>query len=107
MWDENIIYSRILTGYAFTRDMNHELVEKFNTDNFNQGSAISKKNYNPKKIIVQHLPVKEREKIIEISRMRNGYNIDFLTSIDNQEIVKIGGKFIRIYAGVIYRENLK
>ena len=43
MWDENGIYQRIETGYAFTRDMNDELVEKFNSDNFNQGSAIIKK----------------------------------------------------------------
>ena len=43
MWDENSIYPRIETGYAFSRDMNNELVEKFN---FNQGSAIL--NYNAK-----------------------------------------------------------
>ena len=42
MWDENSIYPRIENGYAFTRDMNDELVEKFNTVNFNQGSAILK-----------------------------------------------------------------
>ena len=31
----------------------------------------------------------------------------FLTSIDVQEIIKIGGKVIQIYEGVIYRENFK
>ena len=39
--------------------------------------------------------------------MRNGYIIDTLTSVDIQEIVKIGGKIIQIYEGVIYRENFK
>ena len=39
--------------------------------------------------------------------MRNGYIIDTLTSIDSQEIVKIGGKGIQIYGGLIYRENFK
>ena len=39
--------------------------------------------------------------------MRNGYIIDILTSVDIQEIVKIGGKVIKIYEGVIYRENFK
>ena len=39
--------------------------------------------------------------------MRNGYIIDYLTSVDIQEIVKIGGKVIEIYEGVIYRENFK
>ena len=42
MWDEKSIYPRIETGYAYTPDMNNELVEKFNTGNFNQGSAILK-----------------------------------------------------------------
>ena len=44
---------------------------------------------------------------MEINRMRNGYIIDTLTSVDIQEIVKIGGKVIKIYEGVIYRENFK
>ena len=39
--------------------------------------------------------------------MRNAYIIDTLTSVDIQEIVKIGGKVIEIYEGVIYRENFK
>ena len=39
--------------------------------------------------------------------MRNEYNIDHLTSVDIQEIIKVGGKAIEIYEGVIYRENFK
>ena len=39
--------------------------------------------------------------------MREGYNIDTLTSLDIQEIVKIGGKTIEIYEGVIYQEKFK
>ena len=39
--------------------------------------------------------------------MRNGYIIQVLTSVDVQEIVKIGRKVIQIYEGVIYRENFK
>ena len=108
MWDENSIYPRTETGYAYTRDMNDELVEKFNTGNFSQGSAIFEiKYYNPKNLIVQHLPVKEREEKIEINRMRNGYIIHYLKSVDIPEIVKIGGKVIEIYEGVVYRENFK
>ena len=108
MWDENSIYPRIETGYSFTKDMNDELVEKFNTGNFTKRSALLRiKYYNPNNLIVQHLPVKEKEKKIEINRMRNGYIIDYLTSVDIQEIVKIGGKVIEVYEGVIYRENFK
>ena len=39
--------------------------------------------------------------------MRNGYIIDTLTSVDIQEIVKIGGRVCEIFEGVIYRENFK
>ena len=108
MWDEKSIYPKIETGFAFTPDMNNELVNKFNNQNFNQGSGILKiKFYNPKNLIVQHIPIREKEKKIEINRMRNGYIIDHLTSVDIQEIVKIRGKVIEIYEGVIYRENFK
>ena len=79
MWDEKSEYPRIETGYAFARDMNDDLVEKFNNGNFNQGSAFLKiKYYNPRDFIVQHLPVKEKEKKIEINHVRNGYIIDHL-----------------------------
>ena len=85
MWEENSIYPRIETGYSFTKDMNDELVEKFNTGNNNQGSAILKiKFYNPKNLIVQHIPIKEQVSKIEIDRMRNGYIINHLTSVDFQ-----------------------
>ena len=46
-------------------------------------------------------------KNIGVNRKRNGYNIDTLTSVDIQEIVKIGGKVIQIYEGVILWENFK
>ena len=39
-WDENSVYPRIETGYTFTKDMNDELVETFNTVNFTKGSAV-------------------------------------------------------------------
>ena len=63
MWDTESIYPKIETGYAFTKNMNDELVEKFNNQTFTQGSGILKvKYYNPKNLIVQHLPVKEEVK---------------------------------------------
>ena len=43
--------------------MNDEFVEKFNTGNFTQGSAFLKiKYYNPKNLIVKHLPENEKLK---------------------------------------------
>ena len=88
--------------------MNDELVEKLNNQTFTQGSAILKiKYYNPKNLIVQHLPIKEKEEKIEINRMRNGYIIDHLTSVDILEIVKIGGRVVQVYGGFIYKKNFK
>ena len=47
-WDENSIYLKIESGYAYTKVMNDELVEKINNQTFTQGSAILKiKYYNP------------------------------------------------------------
>ena len=42
MWDRDSTYPKIETGYAYTEDMNNELVEKFNNQSFTQGSAILK-----------------------------------------------------------------
>ena len=39
--------------------------------------------------------------------MCNGNIVDTLTSVDNQEIVKIGGKVIEIYECVVYRETFE
>ena len=54
--------------------------------------------------MVQHLPVKEREKKFENNHMRNRYIMEHLTSVDIQEIVNIGRNIIEIYEGVICRE---
>ena len=61
----------------------------------------------PKNLFVQQLSVKEREKKIAINRMRNGYIVHYLTSVDICGIVKIRGKVIEICEGVIYGENFK
>ena len=39
--------------------------------------------------------------------MRNGFFIDTLTSVDGQEIVKIGGEAFQIYEGDIYQGDFK
>ena len=41
--DAKSIYPRLETGYAFAKDMNYILVEKFNNQTFTQGSAVLKK----------------------------------------------------------------
>ena len=39
--------------------------------------------------------------------MQTGYILDTLTSVDNCDIVKIGGELIEFYESVIYREKFK
>ena len=111
MWDQNSVYPKIETGFAFKPHMNNVYVEAFKNQTFNQDgdeSAILRiKYYNSPDLIFQHLPVKEKVKNVEVNRMRNGYIIDVLTSVDICEIVKIGGKVVEIYEGVLYRENFK
>ena len=88
--------------------MNNELVENFNNGKFKQRSAVLKiVYYSPKNPIIQHLPIKEKVNKFEINRMRNGYITSIMTSVDIQEIVKIGDKLIQICEGVLYRENYK
>ena len=111
MWDENSVYLKIESGFAFKPHMNNVNVEAFNNQTFNQDgdqSAILRiKYYNPRNLIFQHLAVKEKVKNVEVNRMRSGYIIDTLTSVDICEIVKIGGRVIEIYEGVLHRENFK
>ena len=111
MWDKNSVNPKTETGFAFKPHMNDVYVKAFNNQTFKQdgdeSAILTIKNYNPPNPIFQHLPVKEKVKKVEVNRMRNGYINDTLTSVDIQEIVKIGGKVIEIYEGVIYRENFK
>ena len=111
MWDCNSVYLKIETGFAFKPHMNHVYVEAFNSQTFNEdgneSAILTIKYYNPPDLIFQHLPVKEKNKKIEVNSMRNGFIIDTLTSVDIQEIVKVGGQVIEIYEGVIYRKNFK
>ena len=67
MWEKNSIYPIVETGYASEKYMNEELVEKFNNQTFTQGSAILKiKYYNPKNLIVQHLPTKKKKRKLKL-----------------------------------------
>ena len=111
MWDENSVYAKTELGFSFKPHMKDVYVEAFNNQTFNRDgneSAILKiKCYKPSNLLIQRLPVKEKNRKIEVKRMRNCYIIDALTSVDIQETVKIGGKVIEIYEGVFYRENFK
>ena len=57
--------------------------------------------------MIQHFTVKQKVKNIEVNRMRKGYIIVNLTSVDIQENVRVGGRVNEIYESVILRENFK
>ena len=63
MWDENSVYPKIETGFAFKPQIKKTYVDAFNNQNFNEDgdeSAILKINcYIPPNLIFQHLPVKK------------------------------------------------
>ena len=105
MYDEKSVYLKVETGYAFTPEMNVEIVIQFNTKTFTKSAILKIEYYNPKDIVLKHIPVKEEVNNVEVNRLRNGYNVDVLTSVDIQEIVRFGGKVIKVYEGVLYREN--
>ena len=111
MWDENSVYPKVESGFAFAPHMNDVYVKAFNNQTFNEDgneSAILRiKYHNPPNHLFQHLPVKEKVKNVEINRMRKGYFIDTLTSVDICETIKMGARFVESYEGVIYRENFK
>ena len=61
MWDENSMYSKMETDYAFTDDMNDEIVEKIDTKSFTRSSVFLKSNMiSSSDLIVQHLPDKAK-----------------------------------------------
>ena len=92
MNDENSRYPKIETGFAFKPHMNKTYVDAFNNQTFNQDgdeSSLRIENYNPPNLIFQHLPVKQKIKIIEVNRMRNGYIFDTINSINSVDICEI------------------
>ena len=111
MGDEKSVYPKMETGVAFKPQMIKRYVEVVNNQTFNQedneSDILRRKFYNPLDLMFQHLPVKYKVKNIEVIRMRKGYIIVTLPSVDFQEIVKFGGKVVEIYKYVTYRENFK
>ena len=105
LWDEKPVYPKTEIRFAFKPHMINVFVEVFIFQSFNQdgneSATLKLKNFNPPNLIVQHFSVEGKVKNIEVNRMRNGYIIDTLTSVEICEIVKMGGEVVEIYEGVI------
>ena len=61
MWVENSVYSKEETGFAFKPRMNKIHVEAFKSQDGNESAILRVKFYNPRDLIFQHLPVKEKK----------------------------------------------
>ena len=75
--------------------------------NLNKSGFFKVKFYNPEYLILQHLPVNEevfnesKNKFERVNRFRNGHIIQHLTSVDNEQIVRIGGVILDFIEGFI------
>src|SRR5438093_9557145 len=110
MADVNSEYPKAESARAFKPAEEKEFLCLFNAQQFRPKTAILKvKYFNPPNLFLQHIAVKEKVQVgrkkYELSRFRNGYIIDTLTSVDIQEIVRAGGRIDRIYEGIVYEEN--
>ncbi|ESP03695.1 hypothetical protein LOTGIDRAFT_176371 [Lottia gigantea] len=110
-------YPKAESARAFLPEEEKEFVKLFNKQKFRPRTAILKVWFEyPKKMFFQPIPAKDKitftnrvgqkETGTKI-RFRNGFCHDVLTSIDIQEIVKSGGKIIKILDGIVYEENFK
>ncbi|ESO90352.1 hypothetical protein LOTGIDRAFT_164273 [Lottia gigantea] len=110
-------YPKAESAGAFLPEEEKEFVKLFNKQKFRPRTAILKVWFEyPKKMFFQPIPAKDKmtftnrigqkETGTKI-RFRNGFCHDVLTSVDIQEIVKSGGKIIRILDGIVYEENFK
>ena len=85
MFDVDSIYPKIGTSYA--NDTNGRLVDESNQHLYKTSPILKNKCFNPKDILLQHIPIKEELKINEVNRVGNGCTVDTLTSVDIQESV--------------------
>ncbi|ESO84692.1 hypothetical protein LOTGIDRAFT_168560 [Lottia gigantea] len=117
MSDLDSEYPREESGRPFLPEENKEFVKLFNEQKFRPKTAILKVWFEyPKNMFFQPIPAKDKitytnkegkkETDTKI-RFTNGFCHDVLTSVDIQEIVKAGGRIIRILDGIVYEEIFK
>ena len=103
-------WPKIKTAIAIKKEDSVCLCELFNTDEWekiNKSGFFDIKYYNPENIIFQHKSVKEqvfnpiKNRSEEVNRFRNGYIRQHLTSVDIEEIVRVGGIKIEFFEGFI------
>ncbi|ESO82848.1 hypothetical protein LOTGIDRAFT_155884 [Lottia gigantea] len=117
MSDLDSEYPKAESGRPFLPEEEEEFVRLFNEQNFRPKTAILTVWFEyPKNMFFQPIPSKDKisfknkegknETGTKI-RFRNGFCYDVLTSVDIQEIVKAGGRIIRILDGIVYEQNFR
>ncbi|ESP02397.1 hypothetical protein LOTGIDRAFT_172055 [Lottia gigantea] len=110
-------YPKAVSARAFLPEENKEFVKLFNEQKFRPRTAILKVWFEyPTNMFFQPIPAKDKITFMNKEgkketgtkiRFRNGFCSDVLTSVDIQEIVKAGGRIIKILDGIVYQENFK
>ncbi|ESP00195.1 hypothetical protein LOTGIDRAFT_173354 [Lottia gigantea] len=117
MSDLDSEYPRAESGRPFLPEEEKEFVKLFNKQKFRPKTAILTVWFDyPKNMFFQPIPAKDKITFTNKEgkketgnkiRFRNDFCHDVLTSVDIQEIVKAGGRIIRILDGIVYEENFK
>ena len=105
------IWPKIETSIAINpkQDSNY-LCDLFNNNewkNLNESGFFKVKYHNPEYLILQHLPVngevfnESKNKFEHVNRFRNGHITQHLTSVDIEQIVRIGGVILEFIEGFI------
>ncbi|ESO99308.1 hypothetical protein LOTGIDRAFT_158388 [Lottia gigantea] len=111
MSDLDSEYPRAESGRPFLPEENKKFVKLFNEQKFRPRTAILKVWFEyPKNMFFKPIPAKDKITFTNKEgkketgtkiRFRNGFCHDVLTSVDIQEIVKAGGRIIRILDGIL------
>ena len=125
MVDKDSEYPDAISARAFKKEEEQEFLKLFNSQQFRPRTAILTVLYEyPDNLFFQPIPAKDKinttipdvdeygnvSKIMkkdDLIRFRNGTIHDTLSSVDIQEIVKAGGRIIKIYEGIVYEKNLE
>ena len=110
MAHENSKRPAIETAKAITPEDSNLLCELFNNNKWkslNKTGFFKIKYYNPENLVPQHMAVKEdafnetKNNCECVNRFRNGDITQHLTSVDIEEVVRIGGVIKEFYEGFI------
>ena len=110
MAHEKSTWPKIETAKAIRPEDSKHLCELFNNKewkNLNKTRFFKVKYYNPNHLVLQHMAIKEdvfnetKNKYECVNRFRNGDITQHLTSVDIEEVVRVGGFIIEFYEGFI------